>query len=74
MTNKEKKVFILAGEASGDYIGSSVMKGLKLIDEKISFFGIGGPLMIEEGLESIYNMNDFNIIGLLNFLNNIINI
>ena len=46
MTNKEKKVFILAGESSGDYIGSSLMKGLKLFDEKISFFGIGGPLMI----------------------------
>ncbi|MDB2584107.1 hypothetical protein N9Y50_05680 [Alphaproteobacteria bacterium] len=70
MTNKEKKVFILAGEASGDYIGSSVMKGLKLIDKKISFFGIGGPLMIEEGLKSKYKMNDFNIIGFLNFLNN----
>jgi len=70
MTNKEKKVFILAGEASGDYIGSSVMKGLKLIDEKITFFGIGGPLMIEEGLKSKYKMNDFNIIGFLNFLNN----
>jgi lipid-A-disaccharide synthase len=70
MTNKEKKVFILAGEASGDYIGSSVMKGLKLIDEQITFFGIGGPLMIEEGLKSKYKMNDFNIIGFLNFLNN----
>jgi lipid-A-disaccharide synthase len=70
MTNKEKKVFILAGEASGDYIGSSVMKGLKLIDEKITFFGIGGPLMMEEGLKSKYKMNDFNIIGFLNFLNN----
>ena len=70
MTNKEKKVFILAGESSGDYIGSSVMKGLKLIDQKITFFGIGGPLMIEEGLKSKYKMNDFNIIGFLNFLNN----
>jgi lipid-A-disaccharide synthase len=46
------------------------MKGLKLIDEKITFFGIGGPLMIEEGLKSKYKMNDFNIIGFLNFLNN----
>jgi lipid-A-disaccharide synthase len=70
MTNKEKKVFILAGEPSGDYIGSSVMKGLKLIDKKISFFGVGGPLMLAEGLETRYKMNDFNIIGFLNFLNN----
>jgi lipid-A-disaccharide synthase len=70
MTNKEKKVFILAGESSGDYIGSSIMKGLKLNDKKISFFGVGGPLMLEEGLKSKYKMNDFNIIGFLNFLNN----
>ena len=70
MTNKEKKFFILAGESSGDYIGSSLMKGLKQIDKEISFFGVGGPLMLDEGLESKYKMNDFNIIGFLNFLNN----
>ena len=70
MSKKEKKVFILAGESSGDYIGSSIMKGLKLNDKKISFFGVGGPLMLKEGLKSKYKMNDFNIIGFLNFLNN----
>ena len=34
------------------------------------FFGIGGPLMLEEGLVSKYDMNSFNIIGFLNYIKN----
>ena len=41
-----KKFFILAGETSGDYIGSSIIRGLKKKEgENSSFFGIGGSLM-----------------------------
>lgn len=69
-TNKEKKVFILAGEPSGDYIGSSLINGLRLLDKKMIFFGIGGPLMLKEGLVSKYDMNNFNIIGFLNYIKN----
>ena len=69
-TNKEKKVFILAGEPSGDYIGSSLINGLRLVDKKITFFGVGGPLMLKEGLVLKYNMNNFNIIGFLNYIKN----
>ncbi len=66
-----KKIFILAGETSGDYIGREIMKGLKENQgKKISFFGIGGSLMKKEGLDCILDMNDFNIIGFLNTLYN----
>ena len=34
------------------------------------FFGIGGPLMLKEGLVSKYDMNNFNIIGFLNYIKN----
>ena len=55
-----QKIFILAGESSGDYIGSSVMRGLKEFNKNnIYFFGVGGPLMQEQGLETIYEMNQF---------------
>ncbi len=64
--NKTKKIFILAGETSGDYIGSCIMNGLKQNHNDIKFFGVGGSLMETEGLSSIYNINDFNIIGFLN--------
>ena len=83
--NINKKFFILAGETSGDYIGSSVIRGLKKREgPNTSFFGIGGSLMKEEGLRTIYEMNDFNIIGFVNtvynykklnnYKNNIINL
>jgi lipid-A-disaccharide synthase len=64
------KVFILAGETSGDFIGSYIMKGLKVIDESTIFFGVGGSLMLKEGLSCHYNINEFNIIGFLNSIKN----
>ena len=69
--NINKKFFILAGETSGDYIGSSVIRGLKDREgPNTSFFGIGGSLMQEEGLNTIYEMNDLNIMGFVNTLYN----
>ena len=69
--NINKKFFILAGETSGDYIGSSVIRGLKDKEgPSTSFFGIGGDLMKKEGLNIIYEMNDFNIMGFVNTIYN----
>ena len=66
-----KKFFILAGETSGDYIGSSIIRGLKKKEgEDSSFIGVGGSLMKEEGLRSLYEMNNFNIIGFMNTIYN----
>lgn len=66
-----QKIFILAGESSSDYIGASVMMGLKEFNKNnINFFGVGGPLMKEQGLETIYEMNEFNIIGFINTIYN----
>ena len=63
--NKNNKIFILAGESSGDYIGSCIMRGIKQNSNNLEFFGIGGNLMEKEGLSSLYNINEFNIIGFL---------
>ena len=68
---KNNKVFILAGESSSDYIGSCIMKGVKGYNKNIKFLGVGGNLMENEGLRSLYNIQEFNIIG---FLNTIINL
>ncbi len=66
--NKNYKIFILAGESSGDYIGSCIIKGIKQYNDKIKFFGVGGDLMKNEGLSSLYNIKEFNVIGFLNTL------
>ena len=64
------KIFILAGEASGDLIGSYIMKGLKKNNKQLFFFGVGGSHMNKQGLKSMYQMNEFNIIGFRNTIYN----
>ena len=64
--NKINKIFILAGETSGDYIGSCIMRGIKQNDNNIKFLGVGGSFMENEGLSSLYNIKEFNVIGFLN--------
>ena len=64
--NKNNKIFILAGETSGDYIGSCIMRGIKQNNNNIKFLGVGGSFMENEGLSSLYNIKEFNVIGFLN--------
>ena len=47
------------------------MRGVKGYNKNIKFLGVGGNLMENEGLNSLYNIQEFNVIG---FLNTIINI
>jgi lipid-A-disaccharide synthase len=64
--NEIDKIFILAGETSGDYIGSCIMRGIKQNNNNIKFLGVGGSFMENEGLSSLYNIKEFNVIGFLN--------
>lgn len=64
-----KKFFIIAGEASGDLLGSKLIKELKLElarkNESAEFIGVGGKLMCEQGLISIFPMEDLSVMGFL---------
>ena len=70
MSSINNKIFILAGESSGDFIGSYIMKGLKKDNKELFFFGVGGSHMNKQGLKSMYQMNEFNIIGFINTIYN----
>ena len=59
------KVFIIAGEASGDKLGTEMMKGLQnLTEQKVQFTGIGGEGMIGQGLTSLFPMDQISIMGI----------
>ncbi len=63
------RFYLVAGEASGDRLGAALMKGLKAeVTGNIVFIGVGGPLMQAEGLESLFDMNELAIFGLLEVL------
>ncbi len=64
------KIIIIAGEHSGDILGSKVMQSLKnFSNEEILFEGVGGPLMRGEGLiKSIIPFKDLSVMGLFEIL------
>ena len=59
------KVFVIAGEPSGDKLGAALMRGLKAkAGETIEFQGVGGEGMIAEGLNSLFPMSEIAIMGI----------
>jgi lipid-A-disaccharide synthase len=62
------RVFITAGEASGDKLGAAFMRGLKSLRPDVEFEGIGGPLMAAEGLVSLFPMEEVSVMGISEIL------
>ncbi|OFW81398.1 MAG: lipid-A-disaccharide synthase [Alphaproteobacteria bacterium RIFCSPLOWO2_01_FULL_40_26] len=63
-----KKFFIIAGEASGDLLGSKLISEIKLQHTASEFIGVGGKLMQEQGLVSIFPMEELSVMGFLEVL------
>ncbi|MDO5704817.1 MAG: lipid-A-disaccharide synthase, partial [Paracoccus sp. (in: a-proteobacteria)] len=62
------KVFLIAGEPSGDALGAALMAGLTDLQPGITFGGVGGPLMQEQGLVSRFPMQELSLMGLTEVL------
>lgn len=58
------KIFIIAGENSGDAIGAKLMSSLRsLYSKEINFSGVGGEQMEALGFKSLYPMNQLSVMG-----------
>ncbi|XP_068657240.1 probable lipid-A-disaccharide synthase, mitochondrial [Aristolochia californica] len=65
----ELRVFMVAGEVSGDSIASRLMASLKQISPlPVRFAGVGGDLMFNEGLQSLFPMEDISVMGIWELL------
>ena len=62
------KLFLLAGEASGDRLGAELMRGLRHLKPDVRFRGIAGPEMQSEGLDSLFDMAELSVMGLAEVL------
>jgi lipid-A-disaccharide synthase len=62
------RVFILAGEPSGDKLGGALMAGLKTLRPDVQFEGIGGLEMAAQGLQSRFDMSELSVMGLAEIL------
>ena len=58
-----KNVLIVAGEASGDLHGASLIRELKKLDSSLKICGIGGDKMKAEGMELIYHIDKMAFLG-----------
>ncbi len=62
------KVFVIAGEPSGDKLGAALMAGLKELAPGVTFDGVGGAGMIREGMVSRFPMEELSVMGLAEVL------
>ncbi len=71
MSKNTIKLFVIAGEASGDVLGGKLLKNIKdeikdnpdFAGKQLKISGVGGPDLEKEGLKSIFDMSELSLMG-----------
>lgn len=64
MSERKIKVFLAAGEPSGDLLAARLMRALKKQTKgAVSFSGVGGEAMRAEGMASLFPISDLSVMG-----------
>ena len=66
-TNSRLKIYLIAGEPSGDLLSSRLMRAMKVQNDS-DFYGVGGESMQAEGLDSLFDISDLAVMGLFEVL------
>lgn len=62
------KLYLIAGEPSGDRLGAALMAGMNQIAPGCEFRGVAGPAMQAQGMESLFPMQELSVMGLAEIL------
>ena len=65
------RIAIVAGEASGDLLGSHLVSALRARLPQAEFLGIAGPKMLTKGVKSLFPMEKLSIMGFHEVLRNL---
>ncbi|MGN0929626.1 MAG: lipid-A-disaccharide synthase [Alphaproteobacteria bacterium] len=67
-----KKIFIIAGEVSGDILGADLMQSIIKEDKDVRFFGVGGEEMQKiKGFCSLFDIKDIAVMGIFEVFKNL---
>ncbi len=61
-------IYLVAGEASGDVLGSRLMAALRAARPDVRFAGVAGPRMLAQGMDSLFPIEDLAVMGLVEIL------
>lgn len=64
-TSPQRRIMIVAGEASGDIYGAELVREAHLLSQGLHFFGIGGSRMREAGVTTLVDTADMAVMGLV---------
>lgn len=62
------RLFLVAGEPSGDRLGAALMSGLRELAPDTTFSGIAGPMMQTQGMASLFPMEELAVMGIAEVL------
>jgi lipid-A-disaccharide synthase len=74
MSGSALKIAVVAGESSGDLLGADLVAALRRVDggRDISLLGVGGPALAQQGLQSIFDFTEINIMGFVAVVKNLL--
>ncbi|MET0367197.1 MAG: lipid-A-disaccharide synthase, partial [Methylobacterium sp.] len=59
------RIWLVAGEDSGDQLGAKLMRALREAAPGVTFGGVGGEAMAEAGFASLFPLDDVAVMGYL---------
>ena len=68
MNGRPSKIWIVAGESSGDLYGAQLTRDLKRLEPSLEIAGMGGAKMREAGVRLLADSTELGVVGIVEVL------
>lgn len=65
---KQHRIMVVAGETSGDLHGANMIRAVRVQNPQVSFFGVGGPLMLQAGCDLVFPAEELEVMGVVDVI------